>query len=164
MKTLTTVVDRAGAVARPPPVWAAAAALLAAGGGSSGRQAALRGGTCYAVAAVIANVVLKPMFDRGRPEKGRLRGKRPLTSSFPSGHAASDAAFCFGAAQELPWLILPLGGMAMLAHWSIVRTGQHHLTDVVAAGFIGAASAWTVQRLWPAAPLDPNRWKQLILV
>ena len=148
-KTLITVVDRAGAIARPPPVWAAAAALLAARGGASGRRAALRGGTCYALAAVITNVVMKPMAERRRPRKGRLRGKRPLTSSFPSGHAASDSAFSFGAAQELPSLILPLGGMAMLAHWSIVRSGQHHLTDVLAAGFVGAASAWSVARLWP---------------
>ena len=151
-RTLVTVVDRAGVIARPPPVWAATAALLAARGGASERRAALRGGTCYAVAAVIANVVMKPIVDRTRPRRGHLRGKRPLTSSFPSGHAASDAAFCFGAAQELPWLILPLGGMALLAHWSIVRSGQHHLTDVLAAGFVGAASAWAVQRLWPAGP------------
>ena len=150
-KRLITVVDRAGAIARPPPVWAVAAALLAARGGASGRRAALRGSACYAVAAVITNVIMKPMFDRRRPRKGLLRGKRPLTSSFPSGHAASDAAFCFGGAQELPWLILPVGGMAMLAHWSIVRSGQHHLTDVLAAGFVGAASAWGVARLWPTA-------------
>ena len=150
-KSLITVVDRAGVIARPPPVWAAVAAVLAARGGVSGRRAALRGGACYTVAAVIGNVLMKPMVERRRPRKGRLRGKRPLTSSFPSGHAASDAAFCFGAAQELPWLILPLGGMAMLAHWSIVRSGQHHLTDVLAAGFVGAASAWGVARLWPTA-------------
>lgn len=150
-KTVISVVDRAGAVARPPPVWAATAALLAARGGASGRRAALRGGACYAVAAVVANVIMKPMIDRSRPRKGRLRGQSPLTSSFPSGHAASDAAFCFGAAQELPWLILPLGGMAILAHWSIVRTGQHHLTDVLTAGFVGLTSAWIVGRRWPPA-------------
>lgn len=66
----------------------------------------MRGSVCYVVAAFIANIVIKPLVYRCRPQgagEGRIT---PYTWSFPSGHTASDSAFVFSVAKELP----PVGG------------------------------------------------------
>ncbi|MFN2506908.1 MAG: phosphatase PAP2 family protein, partial [Acidimicrobiales bacterium] len=78
----------------------------------------------------------------------------PFTSSFPSGHAAADLAFVFGAFQELPRLLLPLSLGTLAVHWSLVRKRAHYPSDVVAGGALGiavAAAAWVV---WP--PKGPD--------
>ena len=157
MSTLLKTLDRAGHVTQQPPVWVGIAAALALAGGRRGQQAALRGSVCYTVAAVIANMLIKPLVRRPRPpEAGRGR-IGPLTSSFPSGHAASDLAFVFGVAQELPALFVPLAGGTLTAHWSLVRTRGHYLSDVLVGGAVGIAAATAVRTLWPTKKGD-TRW------
>ena len=46
--------------------------------------------------AGVANVALKPLARRRRPPGAGPGPFRPLTSSMPSGHAASDTAFAVG--------------------------------------------------------------------
>ena len=149
MGKLLEVVDRAGHVAQQPPLWAAAAALLALAGGQRGRRAALRGSACYGAAAVVANVLVKPLVHRSRPPEAGEGRVGPVTSSFPSGHAATDLAFAFGAAQELPAVFIPLAAATTTAHWSLVRTRGHYAGDVFAGGVVGIVVAWAVWRLWP---------------
>lgn len=155
MRRLTTALDRTGSITKQPPFWAAAAAAIAFGGGQRGRQAALRGGVGYATAAVVANLLIKPFVQRPRPPQTRERKIGPLTSSFPSGHTATDLAFVFSAAQELPALFVPLAAGTATGHWSIVRTGTHYISDVLAGGLVGITVAWALRKAWP--PLAVRR-------
>lgn len=143
----STWVDRAGDIVQQPPVWAALAGLLALAG-PRGRRAALRASVCYTAASLI-QIVIKPVVGRSRPPgSGRMR-LGPVTSSFPSGHAASDLAFAFGAAQEIPLVFLPMSGATLAAHWSLVRSQGHYPSDVLAGGVLGIAVALAAWKLWP---------------
>ena len=95
---------RASDIARQPLFWAAVAAGLS---GPRGRRAALRGGACYATTGLL-HLPLKRLVGRRHPRGAGLMRLGPATSSFPSGHAASDLSFTFGVAQELPLLFIPL--------------------------------------------------------
>ena len=148
MNGLRSAADRTGHFAQQPWMWGVFTLLLALGG-PRGRRAATRGSLCYLSAGVVANLLIKPLVRRPRPPEVRRKGLGPLTSSFPSGHATTDVAYCFGAAQEMPALFFPLGAAAALAHWSLVRSRGHYLSDVWPAGFIGIATVWLVSRLWP---------------
>ena len=104
---------------------------------------------CYVLAAFIANIVIKPLVYRRRPP-GAGEGRITLyTSSFPSGHTASDCAFVFSVAKELPRLAIPLAVAATAAHWSLIRSEKHHVSDVLAGGVIGLAVAYIVWKAWP---------------
>jgi undecaprenyl-diphosphatase len=109
----------------------------------------MRGGVAYAVAAVVANLVMKPLVHRRRPAGSDRARIGPVTSSFPSGHAATDLAFVFGVSQRVPLLLPPLAACTVAAHWSLVRTRAHHLTDILAGGTVGIAVALAVGAMWP---------------
>lgn len=144
--------DTVGHVAQQPPTWVGWTAVIALAGGQRGRRAAARAGLCYAAAAIVANLVVKPVVRRPRPRKARKRGFGPVTSSFPSGHAATHLAFIAGAAEEWPVTFFPLALSALAAHWSIVRSRGHHPTDVVFGGLLGLGVALLVRKWWPQAP------------
>jgi len=89
-------------------LWIGIAAALAASESKWGRRASLRGLAGIAIASTATNVLGKQLTDRLRPASevplpGRL-SRAPRTTSFPSGHAASAAAFATGVALELPVL------------------------------------------------------------
>jgi membrane-associated phospholipid phosphatase len=149
MGKLTTTLDRVGKLTKRPSIWAATAALLAVGGGQRGQRAALRGGVGYAVAGVIANLLIKPIVQRPRPPEAKESSSGPFASSFPSGHTATDLAFAFSAAQEFPAMFVPLAAGTATAHWSRVRTGSHYISDVFAGGVVGIAVAWAMRKVWP---------------
>jgi len=94
----STGFGRLGDVVQQPPLWVGLAAVLAATG-DRGRRAALRGGACYGAAAVVANLVVKPVVHRSRPPGAGKGRPGPVTSSFPSGHAATDLAFALAVGQ-----------------------------------------------------------------
>ena len=143
----STWFGRTGDLVQQPPVWVGLAGVLALSG-PRGRRAALRAGVCYA-AASFAQILIKPVVRRSRPPRaGRFR-LGPATSSFPSGHAASDLAFALGAAQEIPVLMIPFSGATMAAHWSLVRSRGHYASDVLAGGALGIAVALAAWKLWP---------------
>ena len=158
-----TILDHVGAVTKRPPIWAVVAAGLVARGGRRGRDAALRGGVAYAAAALLANVVVKPVVHRRRPPGSDQARVGPITSSFPSGHAATDLAFVFGVSQRVPALFPPLAACTIAAHWSLVRTRAHYLTDILAGGALGIGVALAVGAVWPtdeeeaAAPSNAGR-------
>ena len=146
----STWFGRMGDIVQQPPVWMGLAGLMGFAGGATGRRAALRGSVCYAIAAVVANLLIKPVVGRERPP-GSGRGRPgPITSSFPSGHAATDVAFTLGVVQEIPALFPPLALATCAAHWSMVRSRGHYPSDVFFGGSLGVAVALAVGRLWPA--------------
>ena len=138
-----------------PASWALVACLLAATGGPMGRRAALRALASPTAAGVAANILLKPLVQRPRPP-GSRKGIGPLTSSFPSGHAATEVAFALAAAQELPGLLLPLVAATVAGQVSMVRTRAHHLGDVAAGSVIGLATAGALWKLWPPTAPGPR--------
>lgn len=151
----STWFGRLGDITQQPPFWVGLAGLLWAAGGERGRRAAWRGTACYAGAAVVANLGVKPVVRRRRPP-GAGEGRRgPVTSSFPSGHAATDLAFVLGVSQEIPVLFPPLAVTTLAAHWSLVRSRGHYPLDVLAGGVLGVAVAVAAWRLWPP-PAHPR--------
>jgi membrane-associated phospholipid phosphatase len=106
----------------------------------------VRGTGSLAVASATANGIAKLLVNRVRPALDgvppeRLVRRLPVTSAFPSGHAASAAAFTVGAVREAPELAFPLGLLAAGVAFSRVWTGAHYPGDVAAGAALGAAVA-----------------------
>ncbi len=139
--------SRAGDVLRQPFVWGGFIAALSLSG-PRGRPAALRGASCAGTAGLI-HLLVKPLFRRRRPWRAQLMHIGPVTSSFPSGHTATDLGFMFGAAQELPSLLAPLSLATLGSHWSLIRGREHYPSDVVAGGTIAVVVAGAAWKLWP---------------
>jgi membrane-associated phospholipid phosphatase len=145
----STPFGRLGDVVRRPPMWGVIAAGLSATG-ERGRRAALRGSVCYLSAAAV-HLPIKSIVRRRHPPGSSRHQLGPFTTSFPSGHAASDLAFVFGAAQEMLPAFVPLSACTLAVHWSLVRKRAHYPTDVLAGGALGIAVALAVWKLWPPA-------------
>lgn len=136
--------SRASDVCRQPLAWAGLAVALSLSG-PRGRRAVLRGTSCSAAAA-LAQLPFKGLAGRPRPYGAGLLGTSRRTSSFPSGHTASDLSFMLGVSQEIPALMLPLSAATLGSHWSLVRSRIHYPSDVLAGGMIAVAVnavAWT---------------------
>ncbi len=141
-------------------LWLATAGLLAASGGTGRRRAALRGVLSLGVASATANVPAKLSARRTRPELRlvplvRHLRRQPTTSSFPSGHSASAAAFATGVAFEQPLLAPPVALLAAGVAYGRVHTGVHYPGDVLAGVALGAGAALVVRRAWPVRPTRP---------
>jgi|GEM_PF-3328071 len=147
-RLVTETSARLGAVTRRPLVWILVTAVMAAAGGSRGRRAALRGYLCYLLGGAAGNLP-KPLFGRAQPRHLRVRKPQVVRGAFPSGHAAAEVAYVFGASLEAPIAFLPLGTMAMLAHLSLVRAGKHYISDTLVGGMIGLAVVALTARAWP---------------
>ena len=140
-------------------LWFGVAAVGAALG-TRPRRAALRAVVSLSGASLLSNSVIKPLVGRRRPDidrtvKARRIGKLPWTSSFPSGHSASAAAFATGAALELPVSAALLAPLAGAVGYSRVHVGVHYPSDVVVGAGIGVGVALLGQLLWPAKPFAP---------
>lgn len=94
-----------------------------------------------AVESVLVNGVIKSIFRRQRPEAEDrpLYLRQPLTSSFPSGHAAS--AFCCAVmlAKGSGWLAPIYYICAFVIATSRVHVKIHHGSDVAAGALLGVA-------------------------
>lgn len=139
-------------------VWVAAAGLGLLVNGRT-RRAALRGIGALGATSLTVNAVVKPLIRRRRPEIEltpvfRRLTRQPWTTSFPSGHAASAAAFATGAALELPVAGLTLAPIAAAVGYSRIHVGVHHTSDVVIGAALGAGVALLTQRWWPVQPSD----------
>ena len=87
-------------------------------------------------ASAMANAVLKPLLPRRRPAAAELPAYQtidnpPTSSSFPSGHAASAAAFATAVAMESPRLGLAVAPLAASVAYSRVHVGVHWTSDVL---------------------------------
>ncbi|MGH3400242.1 MAG: phosphatase PAP2 family protein [Streptosporangiaceae bacterium] len=131
-------------------LWLSIAATLALTGSKRARRAAVRGVASVAVASTVSNVIGKGLAGRARPAaeipEARRLSRDPHTTSFPSGHAASAAAFATGTALEMPALAVPIGAMAAAVGASRVVTGVHYPSDVVAGFAIGVGAGLLTRR------------------
>jgi membrane-associated phospholipid phosphatase len=140
---LDSVLPALGRAADHSVLWMAVAAGLALAGGPRGRRAALTGLIAVAVTSAIANQPAKRSFGRRRPgldavPPGRRVRRVPTSTSFPSGHAASAAAFATAVATTAPAAAVPVGALAIGVAYSRVLTGVHYPADVVAGALLGA--------------------------
>jgi diacylglycerol kinase family enzyme/membrane-associated phospholipid phosphatase len=139
-------------------LWFALAGVLATRAGVT-RRGALRGLIAILGASVTANGVLKPLLPRRRPpDEGlpadRSLRRRPTSSSFPSGHAASAAAFATAVAMESPRAGLVVAPVAAAVAYSRVHVGVHWSSDVLAGAAVGAGAALLTRRWWPVRGSD----------
>ena len=134
-------------------IWFTAAAVLATIPGQ-GRRAALRGVVAIAGASFTANALGKQVFPRRRPAAdlvpvARRLTRRPTSSSFPSGHAASAAAFTTAVAMESPIAAAFVAPVAAAVAYSRVHTGVHWPSDVICGAAIGVGVGLLTRRWWP---------------
>ena len=92
--------------------------------------------------------VIKPLVGRTRPfdviHDIQLLDQRPVTASFPSGHAATAVAGALALSRLFPsawWAFWPL---ATLIAFSRLYLGVHWPSDVLAGAIIGAALGFFV--------------------
>jgi membrane-associated phospholipid phosphatase len=147
-KLVPKTFDRLGVITRRSLLWILVTAVMAAAGGPRGKQAALRGYVCYLLGGVAGNLP-KPLFGRAQPRHRRPRKPQVVRGAFPSGHAAAEVAYVFGASLEAPIVFLPLGTMALLAHLSLIKAGKHYISDTLAGGTIGLAVVVLTAKAWP---------------
>ncbi len=135
-------------------LWFAAAGAIAATGTPRARRAAVRGVASLALASATINTLGKRSVRRARPLLDsvplmRQLKRQPITTSFPSGHSASAAAFATGVALESrAWGagVAPVAGAVALSR---VYTGVHFPGDVLAGAALGVGAAFAVRGLAP---------------
>jgi membrane-associated phospholipid phosphatase len=108
-------------------LWIGIAGALAATNDERARRAAVRGLAGMVIASTASNVLGKSLARRARPAgevpSARRPGRTPVTSSFPSGHAAAAAAFATGVGLELPAVAVPVGALAVAVGLARVVNG-----------------------------------------
>ncbi|MEU9102644.1 phosphatase PAP2 family protein [Streptomyces sp. NPDC048361] len=151
------VLPRLSRAANHGRLWFATAAVLAAAGGPTARRAARRGVGALALASLTTNTVAKYATRRGRPVTDavplvRRLARAPHTSSFPSGHSASAAAFAAGVALESTRYGALVAPVAAAVAFSRVYVGVHYPGDVLAGCVLGVAAAAATCYWWPPRP------------
>ncbi|HEU5474824.1 MAG TPA: phosphatase PAP2 family protein [Actinophytocola sp.] len=154
-----TALCRLTAAANHSVLWFVIAAVLGSRRGPT-RKAAVRGVLAIGGASLLTNAVAKPLLPRRRPAadalpRFRTLFDRPTSSSFPSGHAASAAAFTTAVAMESPVTGAVLAPLAATVAYSRVHTGVHWTSDVVGGAALGTAIALATRRWWPVHPQIP---------
>jgi membrane-associated phospholipid phosphatase len=124
--------------------WFIVAGALAIFGGSRGRVAAVAGVGAIGLSSFVVNQPMKLARRRERPDRPLLGVPEsrwvlmPTSTSFPSGHSASAAAFAAAVGHLLPWTRWPLRTAATTVAFSRVYTGVHYPGDVVIGATVGA--------------------------
>ncbi|MER6912003.1 phosphatase PAP2 family protein [Streptomyces sp. NPDC000594] len=138
-----------------------AAGIALVGRGARARRAAVRGVASLAVASAVINTVGKRSVRRARPLLDgvpvmRQLKRQPFTTSFPSGHAASAAAFATGVALESRSWGAVVAPVAASVAFSRVYTGVHYPSDVLVGLALGAGAALLVRELVPTRNQLPS--------
>lgn len=137
--------------------WFLVAGALALLGGPTGRRAAVTGVAAIGAASLVVNQPMKLLGGRRRPDREDHEVPEPrwvpmpTSTSFPSGHSASAAAFAVAVGDVVPALRVPLGAAAATVAFSRVYTGVHYPGDVLVGAATGALlgrlASRTVERL-----------------
>jgi undecaprenyl-diphosphatase len=136
--------------ARGGALWLALCAFEALRAGGDRRAA--RHGAVSVVAALAVSQLLKrvtPYRPRPEPPGGRARRalpERPDSSSFPSAHAATAAAFTAAAFARDRRLAIALMPLPLVATYGRLRTRVHWPTDLVTGVVIGITTATVLDR------------------
>jgi undecaprenyl-diphosphatase len=101
-----------------------------------------------AVAFVLVDDMLKPLFERPRPFEVlatiTLIDAQPASASFPSAHSAMAAAGALAGTRMLPragWALWPLAALVITSR---VYLGVHWPTDVLVGALVGLSVSWFV--------------------
>ncbi|MEU5432832.1 phosphatase PAP2 family protein [Streptomyces sp. NPDC020719] len=142
-------------------LWFGAAAAMAATRSPRARRAALRGVASLALASATVNTVAKRSVRRPRPilelvPLVRQLKRQPITTSFPSGHSASAAAFATGVALESRGWGAVVAPVAFSVAASRVYTGVHYPGDVLVGAALGVGAAFAVRGLVPTRSQLPT--------
>jgi undecaprenyl-diphosphatase len=149
---LDTAFARLSDAADHSKLWLATAGIVATTGGRRGQKAALTGLASVGVASALANILVKGVLPRRRPDRAgaalpRARWVRmPASRSFPSGHSASAFAFAAAVGPAVPRLAPALYIAAVAVAYSRVHTGVHYPGDVIIGALLGTAAATVVRR------------------
>jgi len=144
---LDAVMYRVSSVADHSLLWFTIGALQAARTDDLGF--ALRFAAAMALESGLTNGPVKSQFRRTRPVHEIAEGplpygmRRPITSSFPSGHAtaAFTAAMLLADRRRLPWFAL-----AGVVAGSRVYVRMHHASDIVGGAAFGLALGGVLRR------------------
>ncbi len=160
--TLDVAMSRLSTAANYSRLSIAAAGVLAVTRGARGRRAAAMGLASIAVTSAVANLAVKPLSRRRRPDRAvhdvavARQIRIPSSRSFPSGHSAAAFAFATGVGRLLPSEAAALRALAATVSYSRVHTGVHYPGDVIAGALMGAALAQAtthaLERRWPTSP------------
>jgi membrane-associated phospholipid phosphatase len=115
-------------------------------------DAALRLGVTLLVESLVVNQGIKRLFKRPRPVAIAPRPyalRKPLTSSFPSGHASAAFTAAGVIAQRDPDRRVLVYALATFVATSRIHVKIHHLSDVVAGAALGTVFAKVATRAWP---------------
>jgi membrane-associated phospholipid phosphatase len=140
-------------------LWIGIAGALAATNDERARRAAVRGLAGMMIASTASNVLGKSLARRPRPAgevaSARRPGRTPVTSSFPSGHAAAAAAFATGVGLELPAVAVPVGALAVAVGLARVVNGVHYPSDIAGGWAVGVGVAMLTLRWRPRYRSEP---------
>ncbi len=123
----------------------------AATGNRRRRQLAIRRSVIQGIEQAVVNGPVKTAIKRRRPvglDSHAHRLRRPITSSFPSGHATAGACAAELLGHDLGYR-RAWWALAVVVGWSRVHVGVHHPSDVLAGWAIGAGSAHLSEWIWP---------------
>ena len=146
-------------VASQSRLWMGVAVLFSVFGGRKGRHTAAEGMVAIGVNSFFANVVFKHLTRRKRPTDPVPEARRlvqPKSSSFPSGHTASAAAFAGIVGRAYPKLWFPINALAGAVGFSRVYTGVHYPGDVLGGWLLGKAVAYVVNYVFTRLGFAPS--------
>lgn len=140
-------------------LWIGIAMVLALKKGNP-RRAAAHGLIAVGLASAGVNLLAKRLLPRARPLPEslpihRFRNPQPTSSSLPSGHSASAAAFATGVGLVSPALGAALAPVAAAVAYSRVHTGAHWPSDVVFGSACGVGAALATRSWWTRAEEAP---------
>jgi undecaprenyl-diphosphatase len=133
-------------------IWMFIAALHGLTGSPRHGRALFRLGLTLAGESLVVNQGLKRLFKRTRPEidHGTQHAlRKPLTSSFPSGHTTSAVTAAILLTETSPIPAPLLYGAAGVVAASRVHTKMHHPSDVVGGVVVGILMGRLIRRILP---------------
>jgi undecaprenyl-diphosphatase len=97
------------------------------------------------LASLLVDGVTKPFFARARPFQHqfetRVYGRRPTSSSFPSGHTADGVAGAYTLSRVAPTGRVFFWALALVMAAARIYLGVHYPFDVLGGAVIGLAAA-----------------------
>ncbi|GGU17488.1 phosphatase PAP2 family protein [Lentzea flava] len=159
------IIIAASVMARGGALWVPVAGLMALAGK---RKAAKKALTAAAVALPIGHLI-SLVVHRRRPPSANMPARKALpehpdSSSFPSKHAVTAAAFGTATAlqdREAAVLVTPL---VLLVAYSRLRTRVHWPTDVLGGLLIGAVVAFAQAGIGRSAKARATAWRLAAMV